>query len=420
MVLVPGGEFVAGLSHAQVEKLAELALKYDLEAHISAPGVGENQFKLWMVEEMERLETDGRPVFTEDQIGRLRNDVENLSTDQMLARLTIGQLQAEGVHFPQPELDRWKAQGGSTEALFDLPVVKHALEKEIGADALDASYNRSIDMSASQPARAPSADRLRKLVTELSQEMQPKSRLSVGPFYVDKYEVTNAQYRRFISEVGKDEHLPQIISRGYGLNIMEDGPVHVYGLWSDKRRNGDRQPVTCVSGRDADAYAHWAGKSLPSRLQWQQAATGDAGTLFPWGDEFQIGWCRAAIRDFSEFKPSTTPESQSWLATGLDLVRLGRGIHDIVRGRVPANVGSYPKDRSWVGCYDMAGNVSEWVRTGSDQYLQIGGNAESFSVDELVAARKSSKFASPRLCGFRTILLLGVPDSRSAPPTDEN
>jgi len=84
-------------------------------------------------------------------------------------------------------------------------------------------------------------------------------------FYMDKYEVTNAQYRKFVQATGYKEP----------------------GEWWDEDVNGDSQPVGSVSWEDANAYAKWAGKRLPTKAEWEKAARGGlVGKKYVWGDNW--------------------------------------------------------------------------------------------------------------------------------------
>lgn len=84
-------------------------------------------------------------------------------------------------------------------------------------------------------------------------------------FYIDVYPVTNAEYARFVA------------ATGYAL------PQH----WEDGQypKHPSDHPVVFVTWNDAAAYAEWAGKSLPSGQQWEKAARGTRGTVYPWGDQ---------------------------------------------------------------------------------------------------------------------------------------
>ena len=151
----------------------------------------------------------------------------------------------------------------------------------------------------------------------------PQHTLMVKTFYIDKYEVTNLQYLRFITNDGK-RPLPK-------------------QLENDKIPPGkEDHPVTYVSWYDAKAYCAWAGKRLPSDIEWEKAARGTDGRNYPWGNEFSINKANSPVR-WSEMKliGDTTP------------------------------VGSFEQGKSVYGVYDMSGNVWEWT---SSRYEAYPGN----------------------------------------------
>ena len=125
-------------------------------------------------------------------------------------------------------------------------------------------------------------------------------------FYIDAHEVTNEQYKDF-------------------------APSHSFPVGAEEL------PVTRILKADAEAYAHFVGKRLPTSAEWEKAARGADGRRYPWGDEFEEG--RANVS-----------------TTGTD-----------APGKLP--VGSRPGSVSVYGCHDMAGNVWEWV---SDVYRDRG------------------------------------------------
>ncbi|MBI2372119.1 MAG: SUMF1/EgtB/PvdO family nonheme iron enzyme [Deltaproteobacteria bacterium] len=137
----------------------------------------------------------------------------------------------------------------------------------------------------------------------------PRHRVTLSAFYLDRYEVTNAQYGRFREATGRE------------------APA----FWSDSRFNAPTQPVVGVSWHDAQAYCRWAGKRLPPEAEWEKAARGTDERQFPWGN----AWEPARVN-----------------AEG----KLGK----------PAPVGSYPDGVSPYGVHDLAGNVWEWVADWHD------------------------------------------------------
>ena len=141
------------------------------------------------------------------------------------------------------------------------------------------------------------------------------------PFRIDRFEVTNAQYRAFLEDVraqGDD---------GVRHPDQPAGKDHTPSLWADARYNADEQPVVGVDWFDAYAYARWAGKRLPTADEWESAARGSTKRLYPWGDRFDETLCNG-----------------------------GEG-----PAPVPAPVQAFPGDESPLGVRSLAGNVCEWT-----------------------------------------------------------
>lgn len=135
----------------------------------------------------------------------------------------------------------------------------------------------------------------------------PKHTVKLKAFGIDKYEVTNQQYEKFIR--AKNHQAPK-------------------GWRGDTYRKGqDDYPVVNVSWADAAAYCKWKGKRLPTETEWETAAAGVKGLLFPWG------------RKFKAIRANTLKE----------------------RFRALTITGRYEKGMSKFDCYDMAGNVWEWT-----------------------------------------------------------
>lgn len=147
----------------------------------------------------------------------------------------------------------------------------------------------------------------------------PRRALPVDAFYLDAHEVTNREYREFIAATG----------------YSTEGDWEAYA--SPKR---DDHPVVNVSWNDAQAYAAWAGKRLPTEVEWEYAAKGGRDVRwFPWGD--QPDPSRAQYRS----------QGESFFA--------GLGSLLGMRKMNTAPVESF--DSNGFGLFDMCGNVKEWV-----------------------------------------------------------
>jgi formylglycine-generating enzyme required for sulfatase activity len=152
-------------------------------------------------------------------------------------------------------------------------------------------------------------------VKPLYLDQQPQHKVQLDAYYIDQYEVTNREYKNFI-EATQFTYLPS--------NWLE----------GEIPEGEDDLPVTNISWMEAWAYAQWAGKELPTEAQWEKAARGTDGRIFPWGNEYEKGVANVGV-------------------DGAKKIMVG---------------GSFPKDVSAYKVYDMAGNVMEWTRDWYQAY----------------------------------------------------
>jgi iron(II)-dependent oxidoreductase len=150
--------------------------------------------------------------------------------------------------------------------------------------------------------------------------------MQVKSFYIDKYPVTNAEFKKFLEST---HYRPQD-----NLNLLRD--------WKDDSYpdGWDNKPVTWVSQEDARAYASWAGKRLPHEWEWQYAAQGTDGRLYPWGNEWNDG--AVPLPDKSRTMRGTDP------------------------------VDGHPAGASPFGVMDMVGNVWQWTEEFIDEHTRGG------------------------------------------------
>lgn len=162
-----------------------------------------------------------------------------------------------------------------------------------------------------------------------AQERPHRVRLTRG-FWIDRYEVTNAQFARFLRDGDP--------ACSKANNYCTTGSYPVEPI--DIRRGGfpvtpgmERMPAIAEFG-GASAYCAWAGKRLPTEAEWEYAARHDPRTgddhRYPWGNEYQRG-----------------------VANHFGAVQPDRGVF--------AAVGTFDRDRSAIGANDMGGNAFEWV-----------------------------------------------------------
>lgn len=215
----------------------------------------------------------------------------------------------------------------------------------------------------------------------------PRHEVAVPAFHIDRFPVTNGQYRAFMDDGGYRR--PELWSDAGQAWLAETGAVapefwHRDGGEWVRDRFGHLepvpwdQPVMHVCYYEADAYARWAGKRLPTEIEWEIAAAWDPEAermrRYPWGD--------------------AAPTAKH---TNLDQWRYGC-----------APVGAYPEGRSALGCEQMVGEVWEW--TSSDFHGYPGFTAfpyreysEVFFGPEYKVLRGASWAARPSVarCSFR-------------------
>ena len=167
---------------------------------------------------------------------------------------------------------------------------------------------------------------------EIFAHEQPQHRVYLDSFYIDKYEVTNGQFKKFVDATG---YVTDGEKQGWGYlwEGSNEWPRPKGASWRAPRGHGSsirgkgNHPVVQVSYNDASAYLKWAGKRLPTEAEWEKAGRGIDGRLYPWGN----GWDPSRLNSWEAGPHKTTP------------------------------VGSYLRGVSPYGAYDMLGNVWEWV-----------------------------------------------------------
>jgi len=157
----------------------------------------------------------------------------------------------------------------------------------------------------------------------------PQHKVTLPVFYIDKFEVTNLQYKKF----NDDKH--------------GRSPRH----WRNRTFPAGKadHPVVYVTWDNANAYCDWAGKRLPTDAEWEKAARGTGDRMFPWGDEFSTAAANTPVRwqEIGKFG-DTTP------------------------------VGAFEAGKSPYGVYDMTGNVWEWTASWYKAYPGNKTPSESY------------------------------------------
>jgi sulfatase modifying factor 1 len=211
-------------------------------------------------------------------------------------------------------------------------------------------------------------------------EEAPARRVVVSSFLMDRYAVTNAEFERFVKATGYvtlverparfEDYpcaLPALLAPASIVFVSPIEPVDIrkpYNWWTFSKgadwrhpRGPDTSldglwdhPVVHIAFEDAQAYAEWVGKELPTEAEWERAARGGLdGAAFAWGNEFA---------------PEGKLMANTWQGAF--------PYHDLAEDGYSwtAPVGSFPPND--YGLYDMTGNVWEWTTDWYQEYSRIG------------------------------------------------
>jgi len=175
-------------------------------------------------------------------------------------------------------------------------------------------------------------------------EGSSKKEISLPAFMIDKYEVTNKQYAKF------------------NLDHRYEPSMSNF-------------PVIMVSHNDAISHCDALDKRLPTQQEWEKAARGTDGRIYPWGNEFDV---KAAVTNETDFD--------------------GHPIQ-------PLGVGTHPKGKSPYGVMDMSGNVWEWTHSYDERYVLLKGGSffEGRGYAKTTGALRSIPDDSKDYVGFRCV-----------------
>jgi serine/threonine-protein kinase len=192
--------------------------------------------------------------------------------------------------------------------------------------------------------------------------IQASKEVDVPAFFIEKHEVTCRQYKTFVEQSGHRVPIDWF-EKGYS-------------------KESDDLPMTGIDYEDAQAYAAWVGRRLPTEIEWEKAARGVDGRLWPWGNDWKAAAC--GMDDLSRPVMKTFPDPVLF----------------------------HPEDKSPYGVMDMAGNVSEWVRTDLPQKFGYCGGFRggSYAFSQPFQFLVTSRNAQPKgnggigYLGFRCAL----------------
>ncbi len=208
----------------------------------------------------------------------------------------------------------------------------------------------------------------------------PQRKIQLPAFKIDRYPVTNRQYHAFCT------------ATGYAPRMHWQGSAPPERLLD--------HPVVRVNKADAEAYAAWAGKRLPTEAEWEKAARGEDGRMYPWGDLFKpkaCQWDPGGGEYILKGPPSMAAPENGKMAMLVNAADVNT-----------APVTAHPDGASPYGVMDMAGNAAEWCSDGPGKgsaFIKGGCWLTAAPVNLRPAGRTMSGFtnnASP-FYGFRCV-----------------
>ncbi|MGV7220994.1 MAG: formylglycine-generating enzyme family protein [Nitrospinales bacterium] len=207
-----------------------------------------------------------------------------------------------------------------------------------------------------------------------SKDSKPMHFVNTSAFFMDKYEVSNADYQKFMTATNHPKP----------------------AFWDDEQFNKPEFPVVGVSWHDAMAYAKWKGRRLPTEAEWEKAARGNDGRLYPWGKKWSKGFFMFFVNIY--------------------------GMDDKYTQTAPVDY--YQSGVSPFGVFNMAGNVWEWCLDwySPDYYgnspeidpmgpekskmkvLRGGSWVNSLDSVQVVRRARNTPLTKSSIYGFRTVL----------------
>jgi formylglycine-generating enzyme required for sulfatase activity len=197
---------------------------------------------------------------------------------------------------------------------------------------------------------------------------QPQHTVTLPDYSIGKYPVTVGEYLPFVDKTG---YLDRRHWTEAGWEWRDEGGVVKPALWDDKRWTSDeRLPVVGVSWYEAYAYCRWLSEvtgrdyRLPTEAEWEKAARGADGRLYPWGDVFDAARCNTRV-------------------SGLERTTV---------------VGQYsPGGDSPYGCAEMVGNVSEWTLSQYRSYPHDADDGRDDPAGEAERVTRGGSWHSPAI-----------------------
>lgn len=264
---------------------------------------------------------DGLPKAERQNLPALAEIQEYLETvrNQVVAYLKTAPLEQE-------RLWRWLVQHESQHSETITFILQLQRWRQLGQYAT-LNFSSSYPLSPISPAsevEVPAGEfEMGSNAIEAMDNERPVHRVDLETYWIDRYPVTCAQYREFMNAGGYQNR--QWWSEA-GWRWLQANPVSQPLYWVDSK-DWDHHPVCGVSAYEAEAYAEYKGKRLPTEAEWEKAAIASDQRRYPWGNARP----NAKLCNYDTLVGHTTP------------------------------VNAYPDGQSAYGCTDMLGNVWEWT-----------------------------------------------------------
>ncbi|MEV0280215.1 SUMF1/EgtB/PvdO family nonheme iron enzyme [Streptomyces sp. NPDC050610] len=199
----------------------------------------------------------------------------------------------------------------------------------------------------------------------------PERTVSLPEFYIDRTLVTNAQFAEFTQATGY-RTVAETLGSGHIKLPGSDNVSEVEGVnWTRPAGAGSTwrdvpdHPVVLLASQDAVAYATWVGKRLPTEAEWEKAARGTDGRLWPWGDTWEDGRCNTA--DFHVRRTGGGVRAQWW-----------RSFSQLKDAPLTTPVGAFPQGASPYGLLDCAGNACERTSNWYEAYPDAWESSQQY------------------------------------------
>lgn len=214
----------------------------------------------------------------------------------------------------------------------------------------DMRFNGMIYIPAGEFIMGNDETEIEKMGWVAAADETPKRMVYLKAFYIDKYEVTNHQYKDYIDLLKK-----------YGVKAFShytDEGIPIPDRWSyDTYPKGeDNFPVVDVDWYMSTKYCEAQGKRLLTEEEWEKAARGTDGRIYPWGDEYRPDYSNNLVYWYEKLKEQEQKPKGLWERI---LGIIGKDKKPETERPLP--VGSFNKDISPYGVYDMSGNIREWT-----------------------------------------------------------